>query len=140
MKNLIKKLLREAISASEAHTDEGAVQTVIDGKRDLGFITMIGTTLEETDFWDLIKKNGLKTIKVPSSEHEAYIYFRRGAENKAKELWDIAEKYGGYLAHDATPEDSRRIGQLLGYRESDIEDYIKYNTNPSQKSIFDENI
>lgn len=129
MKDFIKKRLKEAISASEAHRDENAIQTVIDGKRDLGFLTIIGSTISEKHFWDLIKSNDLKVISVPSNEYKAYIYFRKGAENKAKELWDIAEKYGGYLAYNATPEDSRRIGQLLGYHESDIDDYINKTSN-----------
>lgn len=125
MKAFIKQKLREGISASEAYRDEHAIQTVIDGKRDLGFISLIGSTVSEEQFWNIIKQSGLKTIKVPSNKFNAFIYFRNGAENKAKELLDIAEKYEGFLAHNATPEDTRRIGQLLNYNESDIEDFIK---------------
>jgi len=127
MKTFIKQRLREAISASEAHSDADAIQTVIDGKRDIGFIILIGTTLGRDNFWDLIKKHNLKTIKVPSNDYDAYIYYNERGESKAKELWDIAEKYGGYLSYKATAEETRRIGQLLNYKESDIEGFIQKN-------------
>jgi hypothetical protein len=133
MKEFIRKRLKEAISASEAYRDENAIQTVIDGKRDLGFLTLIGSTISDKHFWTLIKNNNLEVLSVPSNEFKAYIYYRKGAESKAKELRDIAEKYGGYLSYNATPEDSRRIGQLLGYHESDIEDYLQRNTKYRNK-------
>jgi hypothetical protein len=125
----LKSILNEIIKASDAHRDESAIQTVIDGKRDVGFITLKGTTMniDETEFKQLIKKNKLKSLKVPSNEYNAFIYYRAGAEDKAKELLDIAEKNGGYLAWDATEEDSRRIGELLGYEKDDIDWYINKN-------------
>ena len=121
------QFLIESIRAEEAHRDQGAVQTVIDKKRDLGFITIISSTLPKEQFWKMIKDNGLKTIKVEGNEYDAHIYFRPGAEKKANELKKIAEKYGGYLAWDATKEDSRRIGELLGYVKKDIDAYINKN-------------
>jgi hypothetical protein len=129
MKNIpsYDEFLNEIIKAEEASRDENAVQTVIDGKRDLGFITLIGTTMDVNEFWELIRKHGLKTLEVPENVHKAYIYYRKGAERKAKELKDIALKYGGYLAYDATEKDSRRIGELLGYDKKDIDWYINKN-------------
>ena len=84
------KDLLETIKAEEAHRDANAVQTVVDGKRDLGYITIKGSTLDEKDFWDMVKQGGLKTIKVPENPYEAYIYFRPGADQKANELKTIA--------------------------------------------------
>jgi hypothetical protein len=122
------EFLFETIRAEEAYRDISAIQTVIDGKRNLGFITLIGTTLNSPeDFWKMVKNGKLKTIKVPSNKHQAYIYFRPGAEKEAEELRDIAEKYGGYFAWDASKEDSRRIGELLSYDKKDIDQYIKKN-------------
>ena len=122
------KHLIETIKASEAYHDRDAVQSVMDGKRDLGWITIKSSPdFEPKEFWEAIKYGSLKTLKVPSNPYEAYIYYRPGAEAKAKELRDIAEKYEGYLAWDATEEDSRRIGELLGYRKSDIDAYIRKN-------------
>jgi hypothetical protein len=123
-----KSFLNEAIRAEDAHRDENAIQTVIDGKRDLGFITLRGTVLSSPEeFWELVKKHGLKTIKLPENKFEAYIYYRPGAEKKAKELADIANKYGGYLSYEATKEESRRIGELLDYDKRDIDWYINKN-------------
>lgn len=126
MKSFIRQRLRESISASEAYHDEDAIKTVIKGKRDLGFITVKASPIGDK-FWDIIKRSGLKTLHVPSNKYDAYIYFKEGAENKAKELYDIAEKYDGYLAYNATPEDTRKIGQLLGYKDSDITKYMLKN-------------
>lgn len=123
----IWKDLKEEIRASEAYEDRGALQTVIDGKRDLGMIALKSATISKEEFWDAVKENNLETIKVPSNDYGATIFFRPGAENKAIELRDIAEKYGGYLYWDATIEDSRRIGELLGYVKEDIDDYIERN-------------
>jgi len=112
MENLptFEEFVNEIIKAEEAYRDENAVQTVIDRKRDLGFIAIKTSTMEPSVFWELIKTHGLKTIEVPGNEFEAYIYFRPGAERKANELKKIAMKYGGFLAYNATKEDSRRIG------------------------------
>ncbi len=127
--NLFNQFITETIRAEEAFRDLNAVQTVIDKRRDLGFITLIGSTLPKEHFWEMINQNNLKTLKVKGNSYQAYIYYRPGAEKKAKELRDIAEKYGGYLAWDATEEDSRRIGELLGYDKKDIDAYIAKNYN-----------
>jgi hypothetical protein len=121
----IWKDIKEEIKASEAHYDNDAIQTVIDGKRDLGFITLKAATLTKGNFWDIIDNNNLRVLKVPSNPYEAYIYYRPGAENKAKELKDIAEKYQGYLSYRATDNETRRIGELLGYSKEDIESHIE---------------
>lgn len=121
-------ILKEVISASEAYSDLDAVQTIVDGKRGVAFIawkTMPDRYVEPVR--KLIEDNGLKTMYVQGNEYDAYIVYAQGHEKDANELKDIAEKYGGYLAYNASEEDSRRIGQLLGYKESDIEDYIAHN-------------
>ena len=128
MNNDISIRLDESIRAEEAYRDKTAIQTVIDGKRDMGFITIkasVDTTKEE--FWNLVKTHNLGTIKLPKNEFDAYIYFNKGAEKKAKELAKIANKYGGYLSYEATEAESRRIGELLGYNKKDIDQYINKN-------------
>jgi hypothetical protein len=122
-----REFIYETIRAEDASKDLNAVQTVIDNKRDLGFITLIGSTLPTEQFWEMIDNNNLKTLKVKGNTYQAYIYYRPGAEKKARELRDIAQKYGGYLAWDATEEDSRRIGELLDYDKKDIDTYINKN-------------
>lgn len=127
----IWKGLKEEISASEAFRDESAVQTVVDGKRDLGMIALASSTMPEEDFWNAVKQSNLQVLEVPSNPYKALIYFRKGAENKAIELRDIAEKYKGFLAYNATEEDSRRIGYLLGYKKEDVEDYVERSREKS---------
>jgi hypothetical protein len=116
----------KTIRAHEAHNDDNAIETVINGRRNLGIIGMTYNSLTG-NFWDIIKTNNLKVLKIPSNPGDVYIYFRPGAEKQAQELKDIAEKYDGYLAYWATENDTRRIGQLLNYHQKDIEDFINRN-------------
>jgi hypothetical protein len=120
----IWKGIKEEITPNEAYRDESAIKTVLDGKRNLGFIALDGSTLPEQTFWDTIKKFNLDVIKVPSNPHKAFIYFVKGHQDEAEELKSIAEKYDGYLSYKATEEDTRRIGELLGYKKEDIDSYI----------------
>ena len=121
-------ILKEAINASEAYTDVSSIQTIIDGKRGVAFISKRGTSSQD---WETIQKmiadNSLKSMHVKHNPNEAYVVYAQGYANDAAELKHVAEKYGGYLSSKATEEDSRRIGQLLGYNDSDIEDYIERN-------------
>ena len=120
--------MKEVISASEAYTDVDSVQTVVDGKRGVAFVSRIGNSSEDWDtIQDMIRDNNLKTMYVKGNPNDVYVVYARGYERDANELKDIAEKYGGYLSYKASDEDSRRIGQLLGYQESDIEDYVNRN-------------
>ena len=123
-----EEFITESIRAEEAHRDKSAVQTVIDRKRDLGFITLKTTVdLSIDEFWNLIKTHNLGTIKLPGNPFDAYIYFNKGAEKKAKELAKIANKYDGYLSYEATKQESKRIGELLGYAKEDINWYLNKN-------------
>jgi len=120
--------LNETIRAEEAYRDKSAIQTVIDGKRDIGWLTIkAAVDISREDFWNLVKTHNLGTIKIPKNPYDAVIFYRKGAENKAKELEKIANKYGGYLSYEATKEESTRIGELLGYDKRDIDSYILKN-------------
>ncbi len=114
----------KTIRAKEAYNDDNAIETVISGRRNLGTVGLKYNSLT-SNFWDIVKNNNLKVIKIPSNPGDVYIYFRPGAEKQAEELKDIAEKYNGYLAYWATENDTRRIGQLLNYNQSDVEKFIK---------------
>ena len=66
--------LEESIRAEEAYRDRNAIQTVIDGKRDIGFITIKSSVdTNEEEFWNLVKTHNLGTIKLPKNEFDAYI-------------------------------------------------------------------
>lgn len=111
--------LNESIKSSEANNLKKAIQTLIDNKRNVAFITQ-----PTNDIANLIGYYGLKSLKVPGNNYDAWIIYREGSEAQAKELLGLANKYGGYLSVKASDEDTIRIGQLLGYDESDINDYI----------------
>lgn len=135
IRNVIKlfdilKLIKEDIDPEEATRDESAIQTVIDGKRNVGAFTVVYNTMgiSEEGFLYIMKKNGLKTIKVPENPHILYVFYRPGSESEAKELASIAKKYEGYFAWYAKDEDTRRIGELLGYRKDKVEDFIQKNS------------
>lgn len=113
--------LKEEISAKEAYNNLGSIQTIISGRRNIGWITF-----PKKQELSLIRGSGLETLPVPLNPN-SYIIYRQGFEKEAEELLNIANKYQGRLSVNASEEDSRRIGQLLGYKQSDIEDYILHN-------------
>ena len=75
--------------------------------------------------FQIVDENNLKSLEVEKNPHDAHIIYRPDSEKEANELKDIANKYNGYLSYKATDEDTRRIGQLLGYKAKDIETYIE---------------
>jgi hypothetical protein len=126
--NMIKllDLLLEDIKPSEAYNDMDAIQTLVDGKRELAFIVEKNSPPSD---WNKIQKiiadNGFKVMYVKYNPDNAYVVYTPGGESKANELKNIAEKYGGYLSPKATREETKRIGELLGYDRQSIEDFLK---------------
>jgi hypothetical protein len=121
-----KGLMSEDIDPSEAYNDVDAIATLANKKRDVAFIVRKSNTPENWErVQQVIKDNNIKTIYVKGNPYDAYVAYLPGSENKATQLKDLAEKYGGYLASNATAEDARKIGKLLGYKEDKIEQYIK---------------
>jgi len=122
--------VNEAIKASDAYDTSDAVQTVIDGKRELVFIsTMKGPLYRANNKWELHSmnhglKNGLKSIKVDNKTvGDAWVLYRTD-KKRAQKLADYAASKEGFL-RDETPDEARLIGNLLDYRKSDIEEYVK---------------
>jgi hypothetical protein len=121
-------ILSEIIDPSEAYNDTDAVQTLIDGKRNLAFIV---EKSNNKDNWARIQKmiadNGLKAMYVKGNTNNAYVVYTPGSEAKANELKNIAETYNGYLSANATKEDTIKIGELLGYNYDKIMAYVDKN-------------
>ena len=116
-------ILNEEISALEANTAKKSIQTVINGDRNVGFI---GTPSDR--HLKLIKKNGLNILNVPRLNNKSpIIFYRQESEQDAKELFNIASKYDGYLSINATEKEHRTIGKILGYNNNDIDDFIVRN-------------
>lgn len=133
MKNIHKygDFLNEKIKASEAYVTMDAVQTLLDGKRDLAFISIMDNPIYNPNNIEELKAlaygaaNGLRVMEIPGKEDgQAYILYREGAKEKAQKLSDYATSKGGYLS-DSTPEEARYVGDLLDYDEMDIEAFVE---------------
>jgi hypothetical protein len=117
--------INEDIDPLEAITIVGSVQTIVDGKRDVGYIVLKHSSKDEIEqIKTLVSDNNLK-IQPVRGDQKPIIVYKAGNESAVKELKDIAEKYNGYLSYKATEEESRRIGEILGYSKESIDKYIE---------------
>jgi hypothetical protein len=128
--DFLRENLDETIEASDAYSDGDALQSMIDGKKDVGFIHFKGHRNAEVgnNLKKLAIENGFKFIPVEQAHHniDMNVVYRdtpRGERN-AKRLYDIAMSHNGYLA-DKSPEEAWEIGKLLDYSEQSIKEYIK---------------
>lgn len=118
--NIIKKRISEEIDPSEAYNYNDSLKTVIDGKRNVGFV--VATTKKELN--DL-KNSGLKYIYIENTEnYKKFIIYREGGEEDAMKLLKIAKRNDGYLPNK-TPEETYEIGILLGYSKDKVIEFIK---------------
>lgn len=117
-------LIKETINPNEAYTEVESVQTICDGKRGIAFVAGL-SNVDANKISDMIYDYNLDILKVPSNPHEAYIIFKPEYKERAKRLLNIAEKYGGYLSHKATLEDTVEIGRLLEYDEDSVQEFVK---------------
>lgn len=120
----------ERIKASEAYYTMEAVQTVIDDKRDLAFISTMDNPIYRPNNIDELAAmqhgldNGLTAIEVKGkSDGRAWVLYKKN-KRAAQKLADYAENKGGYLS-DSTPEEAKYVGDLLGYDKADIQAFIK---------------
>ena len=119
--------IKENIDPSEADGNLNAVQTLVDGKRKVAMIVLKGQS-NAADTIKLINDNGLKKIGLDQRPgDEAYVVYVPGAEADAKELHNILNRYGGYASIKASYEDTRRMGELLGYKKETINAFLKKN-------------
>ena len=123
------KINEKGISASEVYAADGSVKTIIEGKRDVGFLTK-----GEFEYYKkILDKNGIKYFEVIKSEPDEYPnnYVIYKNKSKALRLKQIAESHNGYLA-DKTPQEAREIGEILGYKKTDIDAFINKRYNQKQ--------
>jgi len=127
---LFEAFVAEKIKASEAYDTMNGVQTVIDGKREVAFISTMNNPLyapnnkSEIEAMDYGISKGLKSIEVKNKkEGKAWVLYKTD-KKMAQKLADYASDHGGYLSDD-TPEEARYVGSLLGYDKNDIEDFVK---------------
>ena len=111
--------ISEEIDAKTVHGDDTkALQYLIDGKRDTCFIEI---TPEQ---FKLIEKNSLKVFPVRMKSQNSMMGIVYRDQIKALKLYNFAKSRGGYL-QDKTPDEAREVGELLGYMDISIEEYIR---------------
>ena len=118
-------ILSKEIYANDARDPIGAIKTIINGKRDVGFINLT------KDLAKKLEKHLVRVIPITMTSPTRILSIIYRDEAKAMELYNIIKRKGGYLS-DNTPNEAREIGKLLGYNEKSIEEYIykKYNKKP----------
>lgn len=122
--NKLQRRLVEEIHPSDAYNDSDSIQTVLDGRRDVGFICDYAPHTKI-----LIQKvidAGFKTIPVEQKGfgRSAYVFYRNGAEDEANRLAKIARKNNGFLP-TKSPEETYVIGILLGYDKLSVRDFVQ---------------
>jgi len=122
--------LLESISVKDAARDEDSIQTVIDGKRELAYLSITTQRLidprSSIDALSLALNSGLNIIPIRNrKEGVAFVVYKDDRE-AAQALADFAETKEGYL-YDETPEEALFIGQALEYNQDEIDEYIQKN-------------
>jgi tRNA nucleotidyltransferase/poly(A) polymerase len=122
--NLNFKSITEEIDASEAYRDEGALNAMIRGKKDVAIIM----SKVFPNFYNIVAENDFGLIPVKQANHNlgmnvVYRKTPRGEAN-AKRLYEIMMSHGGYV-EDKTPEEAREIGKLLDYSDESINSFIQ---------------
>jgi len=148
-----KPILNEVIDASEAYTDEGAIQTVLDGKRNVGYVQLTSGEIED------LKSKGLNIIPVFPKRSKvrkeyikslssggwgkagatyfadvSYIIYNNQGEDDAYKLYDYMKARQGFVS-DNTPDEARYVGKLLGYSDKSVEEFVKKNYFTTNKEF-----
>lgn len=110
-------IISETIRPNQAYNHLDSLKTVMDGSRNVGFFG--GTTSKELNW---LINSGLKFIEI--GFNNAYVFYNDVGEKEANELANIAKKNRGFLP-TIDAEETRRIGQLLGYDMIDVNKFVK---------------
>ena len=126
---LIKEYIDETVEPEDVRRDRPALQTILDGKRNVGFLVIYNQ--ETKELFDIAIKAGLKHISIPQREGSfgktvANVIYRKGHEQDAMRLAKIARKNEGYLPVN-TPEETYEIGILLGYNPEKVKEFVLKN-------------
>ena len=101
-----------------------AIQYVIDKERNVGFLCPTKDELKH------IKSSGLSFIEIPVTHWKFpgqinYVIYNEVAKREAEEIANIARRHKGLLSHEASMQETDRIGQILGYSKKDIETHLQ---------------
>jgi hypothetical protein len=113
----LSQYLNEEIDPLEATDPKGAIKSVIDGRREVGYDRLGKAELRK------LEKAGVEYVIVPRKDSLVYYIFYTDKE-KAKRLYDISQRHGGKLS-PKSPDEAREIGTLLGYSKNSIDEYVR---------------
>jgi tRNA nucleotidyltransferase/poly(A) polymerase len=128
----------EGIDASEAYRADSALDTILNGKRNI--CVLVSAEINPYRL-KLIKDANLNMITVQKTGHEIndrmnlVIIYREPA--KYKQLYDYMVAHDGYLK-DSSPDEAWTVGKLLEYNDESVMEFI--NRNYGGKLPFQENM
>jgi hypothetical protein len=123
-----ENFINESIRAKEAYSEEGAIQTVLSGKRDLMFLAITAQKLLDPrphiNTLQTAINAGLNILPIKGrTEGVSFIVYNKDRKT-AEEFAKFVTKKNGYLRDDS-PEDAEYIGKMLNYDPQDIAEYIE---------------
>lgn len=134
--NLIKESIDEDIHPSEAYRDNTSIQSIVNGKRGVGFMATLSSSVMD-ELVKIVDEADLNMFKIHRAKDVAYVIFRNGYEKQARELVNIAQKHEGYLPccpdQGITPDEVYKIGRLLGYYRDSVIEFVtdKFSLDPN---------
>lgn len=153
-----KPILNEVIDASEAYTDEGAIQTVLDGKRNVGYVHLTSGQIKDLKSKGLniipvfpkrskIRKEYIKSLSpggwgktgATYFADRSYIIYNNRGEDDAYKLYDYMKARQGFVS-DNTPDEARYVGKLLGYSDKSVEEFVQKNYFTTNKEFENESV
>jgi len=123
----------ELILNEENHSDcvhhfTGQLKDIIRGKVDVAYLKL------NKEIFNRLEKYKIGVIPVRMVTQNTMMVIVYNDKVKGFKLYDIAKRNGGSLI-DRTPEDAREIGQLLGYDEKKIQNYVNKKYNLHEQSL-----
>lgn len=79
------------IRASQAYTNIGSIQTILNGERNVGCIII--NQGEESEVYTILKNNNISFLKIEKNRFNFNVIFRESHKQDALDLAAIADKY-----------------------------------------------
>ena len=127
--NKKQQRINEEIDGKKARDMHYAIMSVINKKRDVGFVDITQKYIK------LIEDSHVGILPVRMLSHKSMVGIIYRDKSKALRLLEIAKSHNGFLT-DKTAAEAREIGELLGYTKESINEYVweKYiNNSPRTK-------
>jgi hypothetical protein len=114
----IKNTIQESIHKHIVRNPEDSLKAILSGKKDIDFIDV------NKKFADKIEKNKIGIIPVRMTSQNSIMSIVYTNKEKALKLYEFLKTHDMHLT-DNTAEEAREIGILMGYKEENIEEYIR---------------